>query len=306
MAQPAATPLPAPIPLFVNPRSGSATKVISALRDDARFALREVDPQVLEEEVTRAVTEGARRIAVSGGDGTVATAMQALVRSPAELAVLPGGTLNHFVQVHGIPSDPAAAADVAVTGVATPIDLATVNGRVFHNTSSVGAYILFVQTRERMERWLPYRAASVAAFVAVFARLRPFRVTLDVEGTERHYRSPLLFVAVGEREGKLPALGTRLTGGRRGLQVIVVRGRTRAGMLSLALAAAARGVKEVARTPHLDTFIVDHFRVELRRPWGNVAADGELHVMRAPLEYRLVQNGIRLVVPRAEGGRREG
>ena len=37
----------APLPAFVNPRSGSADAVRAAIRTDARFALREVAPTAL-------------------------------------------------------------------------------------------------------------------------------------------------------------------------------------------------------------------------------------------------------------------
>ena len=66
-------------------------------------------------------------------------------------------------------------------------------------------------------------------------------VEVVVDGQKRIYRTPLVFIGVGERGLQLPTLGQRVTDGRRGLHVMVVRGRSRARMLALGLAAVARG-----------------------------------------------------------------
>ena len=79
-----------------------------------------------------------------------------------------------------------------------------------------------------------------------------FRVTLEVDGVSREYLTPLVFIGVGERELQLPTLGARVQGGRTGLHVMVVRRRSGARALAMGLAAAARGVRAVARTPAMD------------------------------------------------------
>ena len=68
-------------------------------------------------------------------------------------------------------------------------------------------------------------------------------------------------------------------------------------MLALALAAVARGVETVRRTPELDAYPVDQFTIDLRRSRALVAFDGETELMATPIEYRLVRDGLRIVVP---------
>ena len=46
-----------------------------------------------------------------------------------------------------------------------------------------------------------------------------------------------------------------------------------------------------------DSFIVERCRIEMRRPRGNVAIDGELVPMVAPLEYHVERDALRVVVP---------
>lgn len=257
----------------------------------------ETTPESLTARIRRAVAEGTRRILVAGGDGTIAAAAGAAAGTHVELAVLPVGTLNHLAKDLSIPLDVGEAARIAHSGRAVPIDAAAVNDRIFLNTSSVGAYVTFVRLRERLERALGYHVASFIAAARLFVHLPLSRVTVRTNGISRDYLTPLVFVGVGERELKLPALGARVERGRSGLHVMVVRRRSGARTFALGLAAAARGVKAVAATPAMDAFIVESVRIE---PHAHVAAvDGELVRVTPALEYRHLPQALRVVVPSA-------
>ena len=123
-------------------------------------------------------------------------------------------------------------------------------------------------------------------------------MTLEVDGREQEYVTPLVFIGVGERELRLPKLGARVERGRRGLHVMVVRSRTGGRVLALALAAAARGVRAVSRTPAMQSFLVDHLRIEPRSRMlgGNIALDGEIVSIVPPLAYRFLKERLRVVV----------
>jgi diacylglycerol kinase family enzyme len=296
MAPPRST-LIRPVPAFINSAAGSADDVAAAVRATGRFEVRRVSPGRLTTEVTAALRAGVRRVLVAGGDGTITTAASVLVGTPTELAILPGGTLNHFAKDFGIPLEPAAALEVAVGDAVRTVDVGLVNGRLFLNTSSVGAYVVFVRLRERLERRLGYRLASIVAFLRVFASLPTLRVQLEIDGQRRTYRTPLVFIGVGERELRVPMLGSRVAGGRRGLHVIVPRGRTRLRLAALTFTALLHGVRAVVESLRCDSFIVERCRIDMRRPHGNVAIDGELVPMIAPLEYHVERDALRVVAP---------
>ena len=284
-------------PAFVNAGAGSAAAAKEALDAAGAFDVREIAGPEIAPAVRAAVAAGATRVVVAGGDGTIAAAAAELAGSGVELAVLPGGTLNHFARDLGIPPDLAAAATVAAGPDVRPADAATMNGRLFLNTSSVGAYVVFVRARERFERRVGYRLATLLAAAATLGRLNRFRVEVEVEGVRRSYLTPIVFVGVGERELRLPMLGSRVPDGRPGLHVFVVRGRTRAALFALALVAAARGVRHARATPRLDSFLVDRVRIDLRRPRGNVALDGELVPTVAPLVYEIRRDALVVAAP---------
>lgn len=260
--------------------------------------VRELPADQVGATIERLASEGVRRVAVAGGDGTIAIAAGLAWKRSIELAVIPGGTLNHLASDLGIPETLDEALRLAYTGEARPIDAASVNGHLFLNTSSVGTYVTFVRMRERLERYLGYRLASIVAAVRLLLRPRAFTVELEVEGQMRADVTPLVFIGVSERELKLPTLGGRAKGGRRGLHLMIVRGRSRARLAALAFAAAARGTRSATRSPALDAFVVDRLTIRMRRAHVYVATDGEVHAMRGPLEFEWIGDAVKIVTPR--------
>jgi diacylglycerol kinase family enzyme len=283
------------IPAFVNPTAGSAADVERALQKAGCFEVCACEPTGVTQAVRKAIADGATRIAAAGGDGTISAAAAAVAGTNVELVVIPAGTLNHFARDNGIPTDLDDACALAVSGRIRAVDVGWVNGRLFLNTSSVGVYANFVRVRERLEPRFGYWLASTQAMVRTFARVRPFRVWFESDAVQRSYETPLVFISVGERELKLPKLGGRVEGGRPGLHVMVVRGRTRARLVALSFAAAGRGVRALSRTPHLDSFVITRCRIEQRH--STVAVDGEVVTMESPLEYEHGPEALKLVVP---------
>ena len=295
-----APPRASKLKAFLNSACGNAEAAREALTI-AGFDLDVVQPRELEPRLKQAIDRGTKRILVAGGDGTIATAASLVANTDIELAILPGGTLNHFAKDHNIPTDLGKAALVAADGVVAGADVAYVNDSLFLNTSSIGAYVTFVRVRERFERHLGYRIASFFALVRTWAGLRTFTVTLEVEGTKKMYRSSMVFIGVGERELRLPILGNRVKNGRPGLHVMIVRGRQRARLFALALAGIAKGTKEAEKLPEFDDYLVDRCRIDLTRSHTLIGLDGELKEMRTPLDYRIERDALHLVVAPPEG-----
>ncbi|MEO5589995.1 MAG: diacylglycerol kinase family protein [Gemmatimonadaceae bacterium] len=283
------------IPAFVNPKSGNFDGARAALEQAGSFDIHEIDPQKLQDEVRKAIDSGAKRVLVAGGDGTIRGGACGVRGTAGELAVLPSGTLNHFAKDHGIPVDLAEAATVAAGHTTVAIDAGSVGDTLFLNTSSIGAYVLFMRIRERLEERFGYRVSSFLAMVVTFVRMRTMAVELEIDGKKTIYRTPIVFIGVGERETQAPAFGGRIDNGRRGLHVIVVRGRRKARLLALAMSAMSRGVASASQTPAMDSFIVDACTITMRRSTAVVALDGEAEPMATPLEYRLERDIISVV-----------
>ncbi len=285
------------IPAHVNPASGSAKPALEALERHPGFDVRLTPPEKLTVALRHAVGAGVPRVLVAGGDGTIAAAASVLAHTSTALAVLPAGTLNHFARDHGIPTELDQALQVAEHGRVSPVDVGYVNDQLFINTSSVGAYVRFVETRDRLEDLLGYWMASVVAGMRILRGLRQTRVTLEADGEQRIYQARLVFIAVGERTLTPPGLG-RLTGEPGGaLHVVISRGRRHARRFARVFARTDRGLSVETKPLGLDTALVDRLRLDLPMPMVKVAMDGEIRRQKTPLEYRLERGALNVVVP---------
>ena len=99
----------------------------------------------LEEQVQNFVDQGAARIVVAGGDGSVYEAVNGIMRSGAEasLGVIPTGTGNDFAKACDIPlnwehASQLLADRLAVGQYAKTIDIGTMNDRFFANGAGIG------------------------------------------------------------------------------------------------------------------------------------------------------------------------
>lgn len=196
------------IPLLFNPEAGSAKEIVDLFSAGSTeqsykdlcykdlFDLTEARPNQIGEIANGLIKNGARRVAIAGGDGSIAAAAAALAGTDAELAVIPGGTLNHFAKAKGIPTDLREALSVAVFGKPLRVDVAYVGDTLFLNTSSVGAYISFVRVRERLEKNFSYAVASLISAFKILFKLYGIRVVLELKGHVREYKTPLVFMQV--------------------------------------------------------------------------------------------------------------
>ena len=289
-----------PVPLYFNPDAGSSGKALEKIQNDARIRMEAVSSEQLAKVIKMAVLQKTKRVLVSGGDGTIALVASQLAGQTTELAVIPSGTLNHFAQRVGIPTDTAEALDVALHGKARPVDVGYVNDVLFINTSSVGAYPVFVRSRKYLQNRMHYFPASI---IAGFRRLVKFRrVRVSLAGKE--LKTPLVFIGVGERNMGLPALGQVKDQGRKGLHLVAVDcGNTFAAFM-LIMKSLFLGVDPWQKERPIETQILDSIELNFRRHRSrrrvNVALDGELVLLRAPLRYRYAPGEIMVAVPGEE------
>jgi diacylglycerol kinase family enzyme len=285
---------------LVSSLSSAADSIESTLARRGGFAVERIHPAWISQRAADLGRDGARRIAVAGGDGTIRGAAAALLASAptTELAVLPAGTHNHFAVDHGIPLDVDEAAALALDGAAAAVDVAAVGDEIFVNTSSIGDYSRFVALREAHETRFGYRLASFLAILRVFATLRWLDVAVEVEGRRRRYRTPCLLVAVGERDLKRHG-GLRVPGGRRGLHVLVPRAQTRGAVARLVVHSLVAGFEAAAAAGRtLDSFHLEACRVTMPvapHSSRHVALDGDILKLRGPFAYRVLYDALRVV-----------
>jgi undecaprenyl-diphosphatase len=257
--------------LVANTGAGSAERV-RALRDALpRAEVVECEPGDVPAELEKAATR-ARVLGVCGGDGTVNAAAGVALRSGLPLAVLPGGTLNHFAYDLGI-EDVRDLARALRAGDAVRVDVGRYScgpkHGVFLNTCSVGVYPELVRERERWSHRIGGWPAGVLAALRV---LRADRHPLEAEVRGRTHPLWLLFAGNGTYHRMGLAPGRRLDMADGQLDVRVVHGGRRPAVRLLAAALAG----PLTRSPAHAAVQVGRLRLDHVAPGTLLAYDGEV------------------------------
>jgi diacylglycerol kinase family enzyme len=246
----------------------------------------------------RAVAErGDPLVIVGGGDGTISAAASALAGTDTALGILPLGTLNHFARDLGVPDDLGEAAQLIARGAARRVDVGEMNDRIFINNSAIGLYPLMVVDRdlERKRFGLGKGTAMLVASLRTLVRFGHRRLTLTVnEEVSGRIDTPLLFVGNNDYRIDIGAPGRRerLDGGE--LCVLVMRKKTRRGLIAASLRAFF-GRSRPDDMVRLDD--VERLRVSSARPQLVVSLDGEVVRAEPPLDYRIRKKALRVIAP---------
>jgi diacylglycerol kinase family enzyme len=235
-------------------------------------------------------------VVVGGGDGTIRSVANVLAGSPLPMGILPMGTLNHFARDLKLPFDLDLAIDIISHKELRTVDLGSVNGAIFVNNSSVGVYPYMVSDRDR-RRGATRLGKWPAMVLASFRALKRFpfrRLTMTAEGSDRRYRTPMLFVGNNEYDLRLFSLGRRQQLDLGRLHVYVVRSQSRWSFILLIL----RALLGLGRTAEeLDQLETLAFEVRSRTSRLPVALDGEVQVMQPPLRYRIMPGALTVFAP---------
>jgi YegS/Rv2252/BmrU family lipid kinase len=235
---------------------------------------------------------------VGGGDGTIAAAAAALADSETRLGILPLGTLNHFARDLGIPSELEAAAKLIAAGSERRVDLGEVSGRLFINNSAIGLYPLMVVDRDMQRKRLgrSKRLAMLVASVRTLARFNHQRLTLTINDQKARIETPLLFVGNNDYRIDLAAPGRRDSLDDGQLCVLVMRKKTRRGLIAASIRAL------FGRSRPDDMVRIDdaeRLRVDSGRTYLPVSLDGEVVRIEPPLDYRIRKRALRVIAPKS-------
>lgn len=237
-------------------------------------------------------------VVAAGGDGTINAVAQAVLGSGCTFGVIPQGTFNYFARAHAIPQDTAEATRVVASGRVLPVQVGDINGRVFLVNASLGLYPRLLEDREKFKA--EYGRSRLVAFYAGLSSLlrdhRHMSITVERGGVERTLRTLTLFV--GNNDLQLERVGVEDGLGPGALGAIVLKPVTRPRMIGLVLRGA---MGKLGAADEVETFAFRRMTVTPRSSIGRrhfkVATDGEVVVMRAPFEIRVLPDALRLIVP---------
>jgi diacylglycerol kinase family enzyme len=253
----------------------------------------------LERLVNEAVHSDSHVVVAAGGDGTVNTVANKIVGTSKVLGVLPAGTLNHFAKNLHLPINLADAVATIARGKTIEVDTAEVNGHKFVNNSSLGLYPQIVTERQKHQRlgWGKWPAFLWAAW-SVLRRYPFVDVRLGVSGMSLNRRTPFVFIGNNRYEMEGLNIGARPSLQEHQLSLYTTNRTTnRFGLLILGLRAL---LKRLQTDDDFLEVCTDEIWIGTQHRHLRVALDGEVIVLKPPLQYRILPQSLRVIVPAAD------
>ena len=250
---------------------------------------------------TKAIADRTAVVAV-GGDGTLNTVAQAAHAVGCAMGVVPQGTFNYFARTHGISADPTEAVRLLLRAAPAPVQVASINDRVFLVNASLGLYPDLLEDREAYKarfgrsRWV----AFVAACATLLRAQRRLRLHIEMGGTVRDVQTLTLFV--GNNRLQLQQFGVEPedtlagTPGDGSMAALMLRPIGTLSMIGLMLHGAMGRLSEAAG---VEGFEFQHMVVRPTLAPGRtevvVAFDGEVARMRTPIDIRVLDKPLYLL-----------
>ena len=282
---------------------GDGSDIAQALEQQLRPASGHLDilRPAKGQDLIRLASEAARThdlVIAAGGDGTQAAVAQALADadSPTVMGVIPGGTFNYFARDLGVGDTTAQAIQTLLNARVQQVSVGDMNGKVFLNNISLGAYPEILEKREAA-----YRRFGRSRFLAYWATLRalmdlrhPLHLTAHIGDETRHFDTALAFVAQSETQLETFGLEGADAVRRDKLPLFIAKAK---GPLPLIRAALRLALGRTSKGEDFELIISDDFVIETDRATRHVAHDGERSRLPAPLTLTIRKDALRVLVP---------
>ena len=282
-------------------RNASASGGDAAI-DDALSLIRDIgiDAQVHTPEspdhmrfLIRAGARAVDAVVVGGGDGTINSALKAVLEAGLPLGILPLGTANDLARTLAIPTDLHEACTLIASQSTRTIDVGWANSRPFLNAAGLGlstrvARRLTVESKRVLG---PFSYASAVA--EAFRSHRAFRATISTETGTREVSSIQITVGNGVYYGGGTPLSEDCAIDDGRLDLFSVRPQTLVRLIAVAF--AVRRGTQAQLGAGVDTASGTEFEITTR-PRLTVSLDGE-PALRTPVRFRLTPRALTVFAP---------
>lgn len=292
--------------VLINPRARAATRDPSLL-DPARlqtlFERHQIQAQIEflnktdDGQLAKRRWDGVSMVVAGGGDGTISSVAETAVAQGIPLGILPLGTCNHFAKDLRIPLSIDGAVGAIAERNCCSVDVGEVNGRIFLNNSSLGAYPRWVLDREAQRHELG-RAKWMANLIGLFRvlRHRPLvHVRIELQGKTIRRTSPFVFIGNNPYDVRLFSARMRPRLNQGHLSLYTARCTGWSCFLLLILRSAFHHLE---RAPEFESHEASEIRVETQRRTVRASKDGEVLHLESPLEYRIRPGALKVLAPK--------
>jgi diacylglycerol kinase family enzyme len=281
----------------MNPKSGGGKVEKFDLQRKAEdlgaevFLMDGPEPVDVAKVAREAVAQGADLLGVAGGDGTQALVAGIAAEHGLPFVVISAGTRNHFALDLGLNrEDPSACLGALSDGVELQVDLGRINGQVFVNNASFGAYAEVVETPA-------YRGDKLNTTLNLLPDLlqghRGARLSAQADGVEIRSPQALLVANNPYGTGDIAGLSRRARLDRGLLGVTGVKVRNAGQAVDL-----LRGRRAVG----LNVLTAKKIEITADETQIPVGVDGEAILMSTPVVCTISAHALRVWVPRDRPG----
>ncbi len=252
------------------------------------------------DEIEAAIEKAAARsdidaLIIGGGDGTQSLAAAKLAGKKLALGVLPFGTVNLLGRDLGIPLEIEAAVKALSTASPVQIDLAEVNGRLFHSLLGLGFFARLAHERQKAREQIPF-ARSLAFIVAVtrtLFRIGTLRVAFEHDSTLRTRRSTAVLIT-NNRYSEQPLHRTQLDEGL--LEINIVRGARQAALVRAGFDLVAGRWR---RQDSTEQVAVREVTITTSQKHLHASVDGERVELTSPLKVTIHPKALTVLKPKS-------
>jgi diacylglycerol kinase family enzyme len=283
--------------LIMNPRSGGGkvekfdlVRKAEALGAEV-FLIGGPGPVDVAEVARRAVAGGADLLGAAGGDGTQALVAGVAAEHGLPFVVISAGTRNHFALDLGLDrEDPAACLGALSDGVELRVDLGMINGQIFVNNASFGAYAEIVESPAYRD---DKRNTTLNMLPDLLQGHRGARLRAQADGTQIQAPQALLVANNPYGTGDIAGLGRRARLDRGVLGVVGV---------TVSSARQAAGLLRGRHAAGLSVLTTEQVEITADRAQIPVGVDGEAVTLPTPVLCTISPGALRVWVPRDRPG----
>lgn len=290
--------------LIFNPVAGTGDPVeeLVAIRkileSEIDLDIRPTSKEVGAAQLARAAVErGAEMIIVSGGDGTVSAAADALIGTGILLGVVPRGTANAFARALRIPTEINHACETILSGTPRVVDAATCNGKPMLLLTGIGFEAETVEQADRGSKDIFGPMAYILAGIGQLQNLETFETYIEAEN--KTIKLPAAAVTIANAAPPTSVLAQGSAGvipddGLLDITIVAPANRT----------SAVLAAYQLLQTSFMGTAAerddISHLRVQevkvTTEPPQKVVIDGNLDGT-TPIEVKCIPGGLTVLVP---------
>lgn len=291
------------IAFVVNPISGTQGKELILKWIDEKLDREKYIPEILYtqraghavEIAAEKAREGVYAVVAIGGDGTINEIARSLVHTQTALGIIPCGSGNGLARHLQIPMEAKKAIDVINEGLTEIIDYGKINEIPFFCTCGVGfdAFVSLKFSQAGKRGPLVYLEKTLRESL----KYRPERYELEMDGNTIRYKAFLIACGNASQYGNNAYITPQATLDDGLLDVTILEPFTVLDVPALAFQLFNKTIDQNSR---IKTFRCQSLRIHRDKP-GVVHYDGDPIMMGDTLDVKIVQKGLKVIVPRNAG-----